>query len=241
MNDTEKSIFEKYFIQNEDKYSDYYDCLEGELNMTFHKSYLTNNTTQPLVVKGAQVQRYFLTSSPSQGVVEYVDKKRYLLDYKRSKKSQHHNKYRIAMQGITGANDKVRIVATLISKGVFLANSCNYIITKDLDSNYNIEFLLGLFNSKFTNWIFRISSTNSNVNCYEVNNLNLPSLNKLIFEKIKTLSIECSDKNGSSELESEIDFLVYKLYRLTYNEVKLIDPEFPLSQTEYENYNIDEQ
>ena len=239
LNDTEKSIFEKYFIQNKDKYSDYYDCLEGELNMTFHKRYLTNNTTQPLVVKGAQVQRYFLSSSPSQGVVEYVDKNRYLLDYKRSKKSQHHNKYRIAMQGITGANDKVRIVATLIPKGVFLANSCNYIITKELDLNYNIEFLLGLFNSKFTNWIFRISSTNSNVNCYEVNNLNLPSFNKLIFEKIKTLSIECSDKNGSSELESEIDFLVYKLYCLKYDEVKLIDPEFPLTEIEYENFNIE--
>src|SRR5690606_12890669 len=107
----------------------------------------------PLVVKGAQVQRYFITDTPSQGAVEYVDKKRYLKDYIKSKKSRHHKLVRIAMQGITGANDKIRIVATLIDEGVFLANSCNYIITITDDINYSIGFLLGIFNSKFTNWI----------------------------------------------------------------------------------------
>ena len=40
--------------------------------------------------------------------------------------------------------------------------------------------------------------------------------------------------------EAEIDIMVYKLYKLSYQEVKIIDPEFPLTQEEYENYQIDE-
>lgn len=42
--------------------------------MTFHKEYLTTNTSLPLVVKGAQVQRYYITKTPSQGIIEYVEK-----------------------------------------------------------------------------------------------------------------------------------------------------------------------
>lgn len=34
----------------------------------------------------------------------------------------------------------------------------------------------------------------------------------------------------SNELESEIDIMVYKLYELTYEEVKVIDPAFALSE-----------
>ena len=239
LNNQEKIIFEKYYLDNKTTYLDYYRCLEGELNMTFHKEYLTTNTSLPLVVKGAQVQRYYITKTPSQGIIEYVEKKRYLLDYKRSKKSLHHKQKRIAMQGITGANDKIRIVATLIDENIFLANSCNYIIPTSDNLNYNIYTLLGIFNSKFTNWIFRRSSTNSNVNCYEVNSLKLPSLNKKYFQKISDLTQLCIDQNKHSLLYEElIDTIVYKLYELTYEEVKLIDPEFSLSQEEYDNFEI---
>ncbi len=238
LNIDEKKIFEKYFIKNKIKYSDYYNCLEGELNMTFHKDYLNDNDKNPLVVKGAQVQRYFITKKPSQGAIEYVDKNRYLKDYIKSKKSRHHKKIRIAMQGITGANDKIRIVSTLIEKDIFLANSCNYIISRGDNINYSITFLLGIFNSKFTNWIFRRSSTNSNVNCYEVNNLKLPNINIQIFNKIDRYA-HLSLSGESTEYQDKIDLLVYKLYELSYNEVLLIDPNLNLTIEEYINYSID--
>jgi len=35
-------------------------------------------------------------------------------------------------------------------------------------------------------------------------------------------------------LEREIDLMVYRLYGLSYEEVKVIDPEFWLSREEYE-------
>jgi hypothetical protein len=43
----------------------------------------------------------------------------------------------------------------------------------------------------------------------------------------------------TSELEKEIDNLVYKLYQLTYDEVKIIDPEFTITEKEYEAIKIE--
>ena len=40
----------------------------------------------------------------------------------------------------------------------------------------------------------------------------------------------------TKELEDRIDLMVYKLYNLTYEEVKIIEPEFEMSKDEYENY-----
>ena len=39
---------------------------------------------------------------------------------------------------------------------------------------------------------------------------------------------------GIKELENKIDFIVYKLYGLTYDEVLIVDPETPITREEYE-------
>ena len=44
----------------------------------------------------------------------------------------------------------------------------------------------------------------------------------------------------TSALENQIDFLVYHLYGLTYDEVLIVDPETPISREEYEAYNIEQ-
>lgn len=94
--------------------------------------------------------------------------------------------------------------------------------------------MLGIFNSKLTNWIFRKTSTNSNVNCYEVNNLKIPlrlnKLNNSLEKLVKNILDKKSEGKDTATLEKEIDKLVYKLYELPYDEVKVIDPEFVLSK-----------
>ena len=43
-----------------------------------------------------------------------------------------------------------------------------------------------------------------------------------------------SDRHADTTKEEHaIDNLVYKLYQLTYDEVKMIDPEFELTEQEY--------
>jgi adenine-specific DNA-methyltransferase len=64
---------------------------------------------------------------------------------------------------------------------------------------------------------------------------------KIIIEKVIKIIDEIDNESEYLLLESQINILVFKLYNLNYYEVKLIDPQFPLSQTEYENFSIDEQ
>jgi Alw26I/Eco31I/Esp3I family type II restriction m6 adenine DNA methyltransferase len=242
----DKQIFNRYYKSKKlISYSEKFECIEGELNMTFHKMYMNNNIKNPLIVKGAQIQRYFVTDKPSQGQIEYVDKKSYLLDFGKTKKAYHHKQNRIALQGISGANDKTRLISTLINENTFCANSCNYIISRNDNNSISLETLLGIFNSKLTNWIFRKTSTNSNVNCYEINNLKIPSLNNLRNNNLKKLVIEIIDSKKKNiqkiNLEQQIDNIVYKLYELSYDEVLVVEPEFSerMSREEYEQLKVE--
>jgi len=58
------------------------------------------------------------------------------------------------------------------------------------------------------------------------------------FQEIKKLRL----KNPAVDINRErkqVDVLVYKLYELTYPEVKIVDPEFWLSEEEYNNYKVE--
>ena len=200
-------------------------CYEGELNMTFHKYLFNNNPSNPTILKGAAIQRYYITYNMSQGEIEYLDEKRFLL-HNNTEKAYHHEIERLAMQGMTGANDKIRLVMTIVPRGVYLANSCNYIIpTEKLPAKY----LLGLMNSRLMNWYFRCFSTNSNVNGYEVENFPMPIDNTAIKSGIIELvnSIlhqkEHDISADTSTLEHQLDRLVYQLYNLTPEEITIIE------------------
>jgi type I restriction-modification system DNA methylase subunit len=78
-----KKLFTKIYRNNPKAPA---SCLEGELNMTFHKKYFSNDSNKPKVLKGAAIQRYKLTDELSQGEVEYLNVDSYLHDYKSSKK-----------------------------------------------------------------------------------------------------------------------------------------------------------
>ena len=214
-------------------------CFEGELNMTIHKRYFTKNINNPLILKGASVQRYFWTIETSQGEIDYLDKKSYSKDFNKSNKSKHFCYERIALQGMTGANDEIRIIATIVPKNIFLANSCNYILPI---KGANNMYILGVLNSKLINWYFRCFSTNSNVNGYEINNLPISLVNEKLQQPIITLVEQIlklkneNSKINTTSLENQIDILVYKLYNLTYEEIKIIDPNIKsiISKEEYE-------
>ena len=42
---------------------------------------------------------------------------------------------------------------------------------------------------------------------------------------------------NTSSLEKDIDFLVYHIYGLTYDEILIIDSETPITKEEYEKFN----
>jgi hypothetical protein len=94
----------------------------------------------------------------------------------------------------------------------------------EANKHFSVVALLGIFNSKFTNWIFRKTSTNSNVNCYEVNSLKLPTIKQaqisLIENLVSKILVHKALYKETSNLEDMIDIIVYKLYDIKFEEIK---------------------
>ena len=154
------------------------------------------------------------------------------------------------MQGITGVNEKHRLKMTIIPEGIYCANSVNYIVFNE-DNNDDIYFVLGVLNSKLLDYVFKKFSTNSNVNGYEVDALpiclsdeNLKnSISKNVISILDITKTENYEEDKQKKLsvkiyEDKIDIMVYKLYDLSYSEVKTIDPNFSMSEQEYKNFKI---
>lgn len=212
-------------------------CIEGELNMTTHRSYFTTDPSLPKILKGASIQRYSYTLNMSQGEIEYLDESRYLREYGTSEKSWHHLSDRIAMQGMSGANDKIRLIMTIVPQGVYLANSCNYILPS---KEYNLYALLSILNSKLMNWFFRCFSTNSNVNGYEVDNFPIVKMQESESKKLELQAKRMLGGKKSDNLNAvsqKIDMMIYHLYGLTYEEMLIVDPETCITREDYENFN----
>lgn len=202
---------------NSKRMSDYSKCYTGEIDLSLDKKYVSmDGTFQPLL-RGAQVQKFFITNAISQGELLYIDSKRYLDDVS-SPRSQHHLQRRIVMQGITGVNERDRLKMTLLEPGLFCANSVNYLLL-----NQDAEFFLGVCNSKLMNWFFKKFSTNSNVNGYEVDNLPI-IVSQDKSKKERLIGIVISLLNSfSKELENEMNVIVYSIYGLTDEEIAIVE------------------
>lgn len=137
------------------------------------------------------------------------------------------------MQGITGVNEAVRLKMTIIDNGIFCGNSANYILIED--SSLQQEYLLALLNSRLMNWYFKLFSTNSNVNGYQVDNLPIAkpgTYGTKIVAKVHEILAVTKDADYVSNLakqskvkeyERQIDQLVYELYELTPEEIAVVE------------------
>jgi hypothetical protein len=117
-----------------------------------------------------------------------------------------------------------------------------YVIKTD---RINLKCLLGILNSDLiTFWLKnkgKMQGENYQLDKEPLQGIPLPndtsSKTAKKIEKLidKILTAKATDhKADTSVLERQIDNLVYRLYNLTYDEVKVIDPEFLLSKIEYE-------
>ena len=79
---------------------------------------------------------------------------------------------RLAIQGVTGTDDARRLKAAIVNAGIFLGNSANYIRLQP-NADYSQLFFSTLLNSTLIEWRFRLTSSNNNVNNYEVDALPL--------------------------------------------------------------------
>ena len=119
------------------------------------------------------------------------------------------------------------------------------------DPNYPEEYLLALLNSNLINWYYQniinneVGEALAQVKKGHLSLLPIaPSMKSEKMQIIQLveqiLNAKISDpKADTSALENQIDQMVYKLYKLTYEEVKVIAPEFSLSPEEYEAVSVE--
>ena len=107
-----------------------------------------------------------------------------------------------------------------------------------------LKYILGLLNSNLFNYIYskKFKSTKtvfSEIQAKSVGELPIKK-DSLIANEIErlvstVLSKKRTDPQSNTCLEeTSIDFLVYHLYGLTYDEVLIVDPETPITRNEYE-------
>jgi hypothetical protein len=139
-----------------------------------------------------------------------------------------------------------RIVACYDRDGIHGLYTCSVIYKNNLNTvNLDLKYLLGILNSHLINIWYKNFDTDLEIKLVSVKSIPVREISQEQQQPIISLvdqiltSKKSNPKADTSELEKEIDNLVYKLYQLRYNEVKIIDPDFPLTEEEYEGIKIE--
>jgi Alw26I/Eco31I/Esp3I family type II restriction m6 adenine DNA methyltransferase len=214
----------------------------GEINQTIYREYISENSKHSRLLKGVEVGQYRINRKLSQGKREWFDEGSFLKS--NNEKSIVHRR-RIATQRITGVDEKLRIVATLIDPPCYFADSTNSISTIE-STKYKLEYLLGLLNSWLFQWRFKLTSSNNNVATNELDSMPIRAINfsdpaekaqhdKMVSLVEQMLALHKSLARAKSPQEKErlerqieatdkaIDSLVYELYGLTEEEIRIVE------------------
>nr|WP_287326558.1 TaqI-like C-terminal specificity domain-containing protein [Okeania sp. SIO1F9] len=130
----------------------------------------------------------------------------------------------------------------LFDKDSYYTNNTNYFITS---SNSNLLYLTALLNSQLIDFYYRLISTQLGQGAVRLFTQFVEQIPIIVPQKdkeqlltsIATNIIQLKEENpkaDTTQLEQEIDVLVYQLYGLTYEEVLIVDPTFHLSKETYE-------
>jgi adenine-specific DNA-methyltransferase len=147
---------------------------------------------------------------------------------------------KIVMQRIRNVKLDRRIVATLDTNQYYTFNSVNNLLQKD--ENYNLRYILGVLNSRLVNFLIKRLSTNTNLTAQDLDTIPFRIINfrdnneikifnsiiSLVDKILKTQNENPTIKKSNissvtDALENEIDRLVYELYGLTEEEIKIVE------------------
>ncbi len=155
-----------------------------------------------------------------------------------------------------------KIVAPQRSKtNTFGYNECEWYASADVyfitepKPEYNLKYILALLNSNlYYIWLYNKGKRKGeSLELYQKPlseipikkaDINIQSKFVVIVDKIIALSqsdhyLEDQERQDAvKQYEKQIDIMAYKLYELTYNEIMVIDPNFSMSEQDYNNYKL---
>ena len=111
-------------------------------------------------------------------------------------------------------------------------------------------YILGLLNSKLLDYYYCIKNESKHMNggafgfdTPSVKSLPIPKIDMKIKHKIvemvKSIIAKSYACESTSSLEEKLDFIIYSIYGLDYDEVLIVDPEAAITRDEFENFKVD--
>ncbi|MHB1857127.1 MAG: Eco57I restriction-modification methylase domain-containing protein [Acidobacteriaceae bacterium] len=218
---------------------DDYAVRRGEVNQKTLEEFISGTDTGARLLKGTEVARYFERDALSQGAREWFMETAYLEAHAGWEEVSNR---RIALQRITGIDERFRLVGTIIEPPCYFADSTNSIRLSNA-SQYTLEYLLCILNSSLFQWRFKVTSTNNNVGTNELNSLPIrvidfenPEERRIqaaIIRKVTELATLRAQYDGlrserergftarrAAVLDEQLDELVAELYELTPEEAQ---------------------
>lgn len=123
-----------------------------------------------------------------------------------------------------------RIIGTIDSNNYYYSNTLHG--TSITDNSFDIKYILALLNSKVLNYYYKATTSEGGKVFAQIKIEILRQLpikksanQKIIIKKVNEILIakESNPKSDTSILEKQIDELVYKLYELTEEDIKIIE------------------
>ena len=195
---------------------------QGDINLTSYSSQFSKtNKTNIKLMRGKHVARYKIKYDM---VDEYINP-----GFKTDQVAFNKENCFLISQEVTGTNDIRRLHFALHdnkTEQVLWGHSVNKTLLQHQERS---KYFLALLNSKFMDWCFRITSSNNHVQIYELKCLpirEIPQTEQQPFTDLvdKILAAKAQDLNAdTSELEAKIDQLIYQLYDLTAEEIKIVE------------------
>lgn len=206
-----------------------YAKVQGE-KINYFRNELTSVYSKP-IIRGRDIDRYLYTWNDS--YIEYGE----WLWCKRNNKFFDNPKIMLRQ-----TSDK--LICTYIETPMYGVDSVHSIINPTKD--FHLKYILAILNSKLGNYIYsliipEIGKVFAQVKLTFLRQFPVKSVAINIQQPIIDLVDEIleakkiNSKADTSILETEIDFIVYKLYNLTYYEVLIIDPNTSITEQQYGN------
>ena len=195
----------------------------GRLEWNKYKPHLssTPNPNSLRLIFGENVQRY-----------EFVEsKKRSDMSYITCKNLPKMERLSILTQRTTAVEQPWRIIATLIDPRDynFGLTTENHVNVFEVENRILAEYFLGILQSRFIDFYFRLLNSNTQVSSGELNTLPIPNATSSIQSMIACLVekiLREKQQNAFADtqaLEKEVDNIVYQLYGLSPEEIDFIE------------------
>ncbi|AEF81228.1 Eco57I restriction-modification methylase domain-containing protein [Leadbettera azotonutricia] len=190
---------------------------QGDINLTTSKAYIINSKTRIKLLRGRNISKYYINYDTD----EFIKP-----NYKTELVTANQNDTFLVCQEVTGTVDKWRLHFALTNTGepFLFGHTANKVRLKNPENNL---FFLSLLNSKLLDWYFRKTSTNNHVGGYEIEQLpiRIPTEQRQFIELVSKILVAkaANPTADTTQIETQIDKIVYKLYGLTEEEVKVVE------------------